>query len=761
MSPGASWKAARQQRLDGRPAEALALLAPGLADPAPGAETLFEAARCQHALGDDAAARALLDRLLAAQPDHKPGLLMRLNLLAAGTDIPAALRCAIGTIRRLPEEARPRLIRARLLRQAGRVEKARDALLALARLAPDDPARLLELARCQHALGAHAAALDSLRAAGQLRREALALGVNCALALRDDDALRRHADWLAAQLAATTGPDRHAPVAQALARLLCQMEAGPQDVTWAGWLDRLGELAGSLPPPLLWRLARAAEAQGGAARAQPLLEALLDGRELSLPLARDVLRAAHAAGGGALELAAPRLRAGLPPAAQAGFDLAHAALRDGAAGALAARQRVPARGPQEVLWVRALLLEAGQRGRALRYLRRACRAHPEDASLRGAWVKDLIAAGEVAAARAEVARLLRLPDQLAGRAPRIAAQACLALDDAAGALRHLEDDRDPPAGMRFQALLRLGRLEEAEAALASPASRVPQRRRVHRNATLDGLRLAEYRLATEAEGASGAAQFAGAAIRVLDDWLAAPRPALTLGPIGAGQPPIPRTILQYWNTGQPPAALRPLMDSWRREAGFAYRLLDRDGARQFLLAELGAEWAAALRLARHPAEESDYVRLCHLLVHGGVYADCDDRLVGPLATLAEGRGGLVVFREPGGALANNLLLASPRNPILAQAAIAARRALLRRDNDSPWGKTGPGLLTRMVASAIEEARRMGGPPPVEILPQHVARRVVQIHVPLAYKRTGAYWNSASRPPAPAGLEQALRRAAAG
>jgi hypothetical protein len=439
------------------------------------------------------------------------------------------------------------------------------------------------------------------------------------------------------------------------------------------------------------------------------------------------------------------------------------ALHRGAGPALAERQRVPARGAEEALWLSALLLEAGRRCLALRYLRRASRAHPADAALWQLWVLSLVDAGEVDSAQREIRRLLSATGLPGDQAKRIAALAHLALDEPEAALRLMDDldgsGRNPTlAAPRFQALLRLGR-GEAAAALMEQAPVGPARQRLQRNASLNGLRLIEHQLEGMGAAPPAAAQFVGPAIREIDAWFAA-QPG-RVAPADAPSNAIPRVIMQYWDTGDPPPALRAIMASWQAAEGFEYLLFDRASARHFLRRQLSPEWEAAFRLARHPAEESDYFRLCFLLVQGGVYADCDDRRLHALDPLLKGRTGLVAFREPTGTLGNNLLLASPHSPILAQAAIAARQALARGDNDSPWAKTGPALLTRTVASALREAALAGTDPLVHILPGHLAQCCVQMHVPLAYKRTRLYWNRASVGGTLAGLRQTLRGAAPG
>jgi hypothetical protein len=73
--------------------------------------------------------------------------------------------------------------------------------------------------------------------------------------------------------------------------------------------------------------------------------------------------------------------------------------------------------------------------------------------------------------------------------------------------------------------------------------------------------------------------------------------------------------------------------------------------------------------------------------------------------------------------------------VIARAVRMARDALLRRDGESVWMKTGPGLLTRALAAELTM-----GDPVVTLLPQIRAGRHVKMHVPMPYKTTGGYWD---------------------
>ena len=217
-----------------------------------------------------------------------------------------------------------------------------------------------------------------------------------------------------------------------------------------------------------------------------------------------------------------------------------------------------------------------------------------------------------------------------------------------------------------------------------------------------------------------------------------------------GTGPIPALIHQYWNTTPAPPQVLAFADSWRGVPGYTHRLYDRRTALQILRAEFGPTWVQAFRMAKRPAEEADFLRLCMLARHGGVWADADDVLTGDLAALLDGADGLLVFRESvSGALANNVMAAAPGHPAILFAARMARQDLLRRSNETIWLKTGPGLLTRAVGQyiAAARARAADGTPTrlrVTIASEDDLRRQAAIHNPLGHKRTAAHWHDRDR-----------------
>ena len=204
---------------------------------------------------------------------------------------------------------------------------------------------------------------------------------------------------------------------------------------------------------------------------------------------------------------------------------------------------------------------------------------------------------------------------------------------------------------------------------------------------------------------------------------------------------IPQAIWQYWDDPDPPEAVSEMVTSWSGLPGWSHQLFNRAQARNFLKQEFGPDWLRAFGLARGPAEEADFMRLCILARRGGVWADADDRLHGDLNALLAGHAGLVVFREPiGSVIANNVIVAAPGHPAIRQAAVWVAEALLQRANETVWLQSGPGLLTRAVGQFLVTKGSAGARGGIRISGQEELRRQVAIHNRLPHKSTAHYWN---------------------
>jgi hypothetical protein len=205
------------------------------------------------------------------------------------------------------------------------------------------------------------------------------------------------------------------------------------------------------------------------------------------------------------------------------------------------------------------------------------------------------------------------------------------------------------------------------------------------------------------------------------------------GPVPAALSSGPRrTIVQFWDDLERlPGDVGACIESWKQlEArGFEVRLFDDDGARELIASRLGPRHEDAYRRCYHPAMQSDYFRLCYILVEGGCYVDADDVHNGPAIERLFDDGRLKIqplcydvetdrmvppeiFTEPGADATtwifyfnNNPLLAAPGNPIVERALANATAALERApDGGLPeiQSTTGPGNLTRSIFELAQQ-----------------------------------------------------------
>jgi tetratricopeptide (TPR) repeat protein len=218
---------------------------------------------------------------------------------------------------------------------------------------------------------------------------------------------------------------------------------------------------------------------------------------------------------------------------------------------------------------------------------------------------------------------------------------------------------------------------------------------------------------------------------------------LAPGPAQGGAPsPIPRRIVQFWDENIPPD-IATLCAGWREaHPSFAYRLFSSEEARAYL-ASMGARAVlAAFDRAVEPAMKADIFRLAFLGREGGFYIDADDRCLAPLTTLNVADRSLVSYQEDYGTVGNNFIAASPGHPVIERALAHAVEAINRGDADVVWLSTGPGLLTREVASylAADPERRLDE---LFIFDRHQIHEHVAIHCATAYKNTGKHWSRTS------------------
>ncbi|MEV4514902.1 glycosyltransferase [Dactylosporangium sp. NPDC049525] len=155
-------------------------------------------------------------------------------------------------------------------------------------------------------------------------------------------------------------------------------------------------------------------------------------------------------------------------------------------------------------------------------------------------------------------------------------------------------------------------------------------------------------------------------------------------------PRIPRVFHRIWFGGPLPARARAFGETWQRHhPGWQLRLW-QDGDVPPLVNQ------AAFDAAGSPAQQADIFRYELLLAHGGVHLGPDFECLRNIEDLLAGVPAFTA-REDGFQAGVGLLGCVPGHPFLAAVVAALPDALAWRSGRSSQGRTGPELLTRVLA----------------------------------------------------------------
>lgn len=726
-------------RQAGRPAASAHHLASlASAHPANGA-VLRELALSSHAAGTSSACLTACERLLQINSQDTQARLLQIASLARLQRLDAALFLLDEFTRDHPDHLPSRLHKADLLRRLGRNREAIDLLIALKSAQPDNTPVLSALAACLRTTGDHASALqllDHILSTDPAERSALLARVEILQQLNDQPGLE------AAMRSASRQLDNSValPAQTLFASVICK-GLGWIDLPIAAQLlerhaDHLIAVAPSLAPQFLWAAYSVSDRFGMDVLSDPLARTLMALDEIDIATARNIVISCFRAGLRNWQVIAARLADRLPTDDRNTLLIEVKSLHDLPGGGALNQRKFPHPRPRpaRVMLIVRLLKQQGRIRLAARYLGFARRVFGQDPALLQEHVLCLCGSG-----KADTARRILTKAEQSESMPLVWREAIAAgwaeLDDPGRAVRLLDGTPFHRATRNdwYVANILAGADRDRAAQLAKDLRE--QTTDVHFTTSIRALFLVE--VATSAAQAAGALTLP--AIRHLTDWCNRSAPAIGHA---LDAPPPPRRIVQYWSQGRPPESVMAAVESWQRAAGFQHQLFDRTTARTFLRDRLGLDWLRAFGRAASPTEECDFFRLCHLAVEGGIYADCDDWLLADADAILGDAPVMTLYREPSGALGNNIIAAPPRHPAILWAAVAARRALLERHNENIWAKTGPGLLTRAAAWHVAKSEASGEQPALRILPRWMLGGVVQYHSPMGYKFGSGYWNRA-------------------
>lgn len=207
----------------------------------------------------------------------------------------------------------------------------------------------------------------------------------------------------------------------------------------------------------------------------------------------------------------------------------------------------------------------------------------------------------------------------------------------------------------------------------------------------------------------------------------------------SGNAGIPRKLFQFWDTAEPPEQVAALMEENRRlNPDYQYRRFDVATAIEYMREKGEAKAVRAFRLAPHAAAKADIFRLVLLWHEGGVFLDADDRCIAPLGGLVDHSLRFMGYQEPPMSIGNNFLAVQPHEPIIRAALEDAKLAFSGPRGESIWLASGPGAITRAIAT-VGTAETGMLLPGIQIIPMYILRRAVSPHIQLSYKATPKAW----------------------
>ena len=230
---------------------------------------------------------------------------------------------------------------------------------------------------------------------------------------------------------------------------------------------------------------------------------------------------------------------------------------------------------------------------------------------------------------------------------------------------------------------------------------------------------------------------------------------------------IPRKIVRYWHDPSDcPEDVRACLDSWNilADEGFEFRMFDDVSAASYIADVYSERECRAFARCSHPAMRCDYLRMCFVLVEGGLYVDADDVLIGdgwrhlfrngklklqPLGyDIAAGgmmsasdvwrsdlsNDGRVFYVN------NDPIAAPPSHPVVRRALIRATEKLLGSDTfPEIQSTTGPGNMTVALAGHARHLQLAGLPFDFELLRDW--NSIAEMRWDLSYRADSRNWRN--------------------
>jgi hypothetical protein len=163
-------------------------------------------------------------------------------------------------------------------------------------------------------------------------------------------------------------------------------------------------------------------------------------------------------------------------------------------------------------------------------------------------------------------------------------------------------------------------------------------------------------------------------------------------------------IIQYWDTESVPSEIVRAVQTFRgHNPDFQHLLFNEVSAADFIEHHFTSRELSAFQACAVPAMQSDYLRVCALLIHGGIYADVDMQCLANLGSLVESVACAQFYLRPGTALPVPIdivqngffIVRQPGHPLLRFVLEVATVNIEHRRFDSPWFASGPGIFSTL------------------------------------------------------------------
>ena len=152
-------------------------------------------------------------------------------------------------------------------------------------------------------------------------------------------------------------------------------------------------------------------------------------------------------------------------------------------------------------------------------------------------------------------------------------------------------------------------------------------------------------------------------------------------------------LFQYWDSPTPPAEVASWIEGFRTgNPEFEHVLFDEGSATEFIARHYGPREVAAFKACAVPAMQADFIRLCAMDVHGGVYVDADNQSIKPLSELIAQAPRSMMFTWMG--MVNNgfLLFRDPHDPFVRACLALTVENIEARRFETEFTSTGPGVF---------------------------------------------------------------------